>query len=240
MFQILKADYRVEEQKAAHNLLRDRKTQYPRDKSSIYAPWAIYDKPIGSFSSTYRVFLKERGLKSYVESELQDRQGQALGIELGGLGSKLFRGFSDGFFKRTLGVVLLDTRKGMEKEADEVRGHDVIEANVFEQTGFSDIESWLAKYGNGKADFADERMEGAISDFNVSNYFWLFQFRKCFRLLNDGGVLFAQWHSKNRQEAERGLLVLQKQLASSAKIGFDCNAPDLLLHLKKIKDSREN
>ena len=51
------------------------------------------------FDNFYSVIEGEGSLKKYIENILQKKRSQAIGIEFGGLGINLFKGFSPGFFK---------------------------------------------------------------------------------------------------------------------------------------------
>lgn len=74
-------------------------------------PWGYYDSEIEHYGHNFdRTVPNNENSKTsfneYAEKFLKEKQGNAVAIELGGPGSNLFRGFSNGFFIRPWGLRL--------------------------------------------------------------------------------------------------------------------------------------
>jgi len=163
--------------------------------------WGIYDltldplqKEGASYARTFSFLTEPDGLprisfKEYIEDILRGREGQAIGIDFGGVGSRVFRGFSKGFFKRTLGLTLGDGRGEDEKKIDRENGHDVIGGNMFDPIIRKRIKGWL----NGqKVDLIFERMEGGLDCVNHDMRFVREALKQIYFILREGGVAFIQ------------------------------------------------
>lgn len=101
-------------------------------------------------------------MRDYVESVLKERRGCAIGIEFGGVGTRLFSGFSPNFFTQTVGVTLIDHRTERERQCAQADGaprHEVIEGNMLASQTYVELDQVL----NGqKADFIIERLGRGI------------------------------------------------------------------------------
>lgn len=167
--------------------------------------WAIPDSSLAgifdrySFQNTFEEVLppNHRLLKNYIEDALADRRGTAIGVELGGPGSKMFSGFSRGFFERTLGVVLNDRRNPKRKLNDDLSHHFVRVANLLEDNSTGVITNWL---NSRKADVIFERMAGALSygGTPVDPYFVLRRVSDWYQMVSEGGLMFLQIPEKMR------------------------------------------
>jgi hypothetical protein len=62
-------------------------------------------------------------LKEYIQTTVPEG---AVGVDIGGPGSTLFRGFDRGTFSKTVGMTLVDLRDEETKAADAARGHDIL------------------------------------------------------------------------------------------------------------------
>ncbi len=94
-----------------------------------------------------RIGLAEEAFRNYVETTLAAEKGQASAIEFGGVGYNLFGGFSQGFFKKTLGVALIDRpHRYLNYTADKenLKYHTVLEANLADPGAKNKILDWLA------------------------------------------------------------------------------------------------
>jgi hypothetical protein len=166
--------------------------------------WPIYDsnlthsgeKPTTQFSYE-RTFLPliEQGdfqgpsLREYIEKALKSRRGEAIGIDFGGPGSRVFRGSEDGFFKRTLGVTLRDERSEMEGWEDRKSRHDIIDGNMFDPVIRREIRKWLK---GEKADLIFERMKGGLTFVNHDIRFIREVLKQIYSILRKDGVAFLQ------------------------------------------------
>lgn len=100
----------------------------------------IYDSPLetpsgrlmGPYSFTYdfQPFASpEQTFREYIESTVPEH---AVGVEIGGPGRALFRGFTPGTFETTIAMTLADPRTPEQKEEDEALGHSIIEGDFRE------------------------------------------------------------------------------------------------------------
>ena len=115
-----------------------------------------------SFVNSFKDLLPkgETSLRNYIETVLKEKKGSAIGIEFGGVGSRLFRGFTPDFFARSIAISLIDHR-GWEhqlarlKERDGKIHHEVLEGNIFDFATYESLNRWL---GDEKVDLIIERM----------------------------------------------------------------------------------
>lgn len=138
-----------------------------REKSYVEVskkPWPIYNSGLegeDAFDQTFEPVIPEqyRGLQQYVETELAEYSGRAVGVELGGSGSQLFAGFTPGFFKQSFGCTLLDNRSANEKTDDLLRNHQLVVGNAFSSEGRRALRNALH---SEKIHFLIERLEGGL------------------------------------------------------------------------------
>ena len=130
-------------------------------KRTADKPWTVENSPATSYAETFRELIPEgEWLTDYVERKLSSRAGDAVGVELGGLGSELFAGFSPGFFKKTAGVNLSDYRESLTPdptEGDTERNHTVVTGDMLRHPTKQKVEEWL---DGDKIDFLVKRMKG--------------------------------------------------------------------------------
>ncbi|MBI2514686.1 hypothetical protein HYV91_00635 [Candidatus Wolfebacteria bacterium] len=161
--------------------------------------WGIYESGLNRdergdsyaelFSSVVPLDAKLTNLKKYIEIKLKSHKGQAVGIEVGGQGSRLFRDFSPGFFEKTLGVVLVDKRDEDQKSADEKMKHSVLVEDAFSSKGYREVKKWL---GESKVNLICEKMHGASYDIpSDPDYLWL-NLSRWYRLLDNHGIMLIQ------------------------------------------------
>ena len=131
-------------------------------------------------------------LQTYIEEALKDRRGNAVGIEFGGPGSELFAGFSEGFFKKTLGICLVDSRDLMSPDPlprDKARNHEVISGNMFDSATYETLNK---KLHGSRVDVIFERLLGGIDLVPREPHTIGATLQNWYKLLNEGGLLFAQ------------------------------------------------
>ncbi len=163
--------------------------------------WGIYDSALDCpqkegtpYAQSFSSLMEHGGspkvsLKEYIEDLLRGREGQAIGIDFGGLGSRVFRGFDKGFFRQTLGITLGDGRGESEKEIDKENRHDVIGGNMFDPIIRRRIKEWL---DGQKADLIFERMEGGLDCVNHDIRFVREVLKQIYSILREGGVALIQ------------------------------------------------
>ncbi len=197
--------------------------------------WPTYDSSLNegerSFSEYFRDVIpaEYRNIGAYVEDTLAHRRGQAIGIELGGTGSRLFSDFTPGFFSHTLGTVLNDLRDRQQQREDTENHHEVIATDMFTSQGKKSVEKWL---GGKKADFIMQRMWGGLIGF-PENPDILHKFlNRQYRWLGDNGILFNEvpplYYPPNAAKVLNGLDALRERYKDTL---------DLKWHEKKRKDN---
>jgi len=134
-------------------------------------------------------------MRSYIESSLDGKRGKALGIEFGGIGSNLFRGFSKGFFKETFGITLADHRKKWQAKLDEYKNskhkldHNAIEGDILCDDLYNNLEE---KLNGQKVDLIIERMFLGLEFMPAEPYKLSKILEKWYEMLNEGGIMFVQ------------------------------------------------
>jgi hypothetical protein len=150
-----------------------------------------------NFSFFFRNVLPERekDMRSYIESSLKEKQGKAVGVEFGGIGQNLFRGFSNDIFKETFGVTLADHRKKWKIKIDEFenkkRGvnHNVIEGDILSDGLYDSLNE---KLKGRKVDLIIERMFKGIEFMPPEPYKLSQILGKWYEMLNENGIMFVQ------------------------------------------------
>lgn len=160
------------------------------------ASWAVYNTPLQddrrSIRYSFDGFFKgtipgKESLKTYVEGNLEDRAGAAIGIEFGGIGSALFAGFTEGFFARSLGVTLTDTSRGSNIHSP--KGHEMLFGDLRDEATEGNVDQWLQSQ---KADLIVERMLGALKHMPKDPYYIARFISKWYSLLSETGLMFVE------------------------------------------------
>lgn len=160
--------------------------------------WQNYDSPLLeqesrgpiSFDEYFRSVLPSGvSIREYIQRELQDRGGRAIGIEFGGPGTALFSGFSRGFFSRSLGITLEDLRSEADTKYDKVNHHTVQAGDLEEPKTQEEVRTWL----NGeKADLIIERMMGPLFHVPKDPYYMAKYLSEWYKMLSENGVMFIE------------------------------------------------
>lgn len=152
------------------------------------------DDFLGSFEQTFSKVLPsgENNFRGYIEKNIisLNRKGEALGLELGGQGSKVFGGFSEGLFKKSVGIALVDHRHILDKRDDTRRHHTVITENILSPNLDTVISEWSEGEG---VDVIFERMMGGLEINPVQDPFIASQaFQKWYSWAREGSMMFLQ------------------------------------------------
>ena len=176
-------------------------------------------------------------LSRHIEQLLQEKRGNAVGIEFGGTGSKLFKGFEPQFFKKSLGVTLCDHQRNFGSYQG-ARSHVVLEGDILAPQTYTALENWL---GEDKADLIIERMGKGLEFIPREPYTVSKILQRWYGLLGDGGVMFVQVpKSMNHllHRWKRGIPEEQKEnleIQYSLEGGEDCDGPSSILFIQKLK-----
>lgn len=162
--------------------------------------WEVQDSPllpirlgaegIRSFHETFKSVVPDgKTLKTDIEDVLRDRKGQVVGVEIGGLGSKVFNGFAKDFFAETFAFVLFDSRSTLQKTSEVGSRHRVIAGNVASDK----IRQQIERLGEAKKiDLIVERMMGGLFEVPQDLLFLNEQFSLWYRMLSEGGLMYLQ------------------------------------------------
>jgi hypothetical protein len=143
-----------------------------------------------SFEETFHSLLpKEEGLRSYIEDSLKERAGEAVGIEFGGPGVNLFQGFTPGFFKKSIGVTLVDHYRSSAETERSYGTHKILEGDIRSPETYEKIADELQ---GAKANLIIERLLGGWDYIENDLVLYGEILSKWYDLLADNGLLFAQ------------------------------------------------
>ncbi|TSC87171.1 MAG: hypothetical protein G01um10148_276 [Parcubacteria group bacterium Gr01-1014_8] len=169
---------------------------------TIHDDWAYIDSPlelppahIGSFDETFKRVLPvetlphERNLRRYIERTFEHKKGGVIGIEFGGPASRLFAGFTPGFFKKSLGVSIRDYRKEEVRQSDAKRHHAVITGNMLWEETEERVDEWL---GGEKVDVGFQRLLDGFEFIPIEPYTLGAWIQRRYRQLSDVGLLVLQ------------------------------------------------
>lgn len=146
--------------------------------------------PGASFEVSFeRVLPRRVRLREYIEQRLAPWAGHALGIEFGGCGSRLFRGFSEGFFERSIGVSLEDPRcSDLVRAEDADRGHQVLLADIMHDETYAQLASVMA---SARAHLIVERLARGMECIPEEPHTAMNVFQRWYGMLAPGGLIFA-------------------------------------------------
>jgi len=159
-----------------------------------------------TFKESFQEILPEgeKSLRHYVEDVLKDKKGQAVGVEFGGIGVKLFDGFTKNFFKKSVGVSLIDhsdifgvqgtyikTKDGFINlyKKHKKSNHEILEGDIFSQDTYHSLDKML----NGdKVDFIIERMAAGLEFIPEEPYTVSKILQTWYKLLSKNGIMLVE------------------------------------------------
>lgn len=182
--------------------------------------WTIYDSSLANFGGTFDISLPKNLERSffilevfeeYIERILLDEKKRDLtAVEFGGPGSKLFSGFTPGFFKKTVGVCLKDIRSESKKENDKKINHSIIIGDILEVENTYLLEKVRKRLGVKKTDLIISRMAGALDFINKNGAILDRIIRNLFDLLNENGLMFVQFSYLSSLEGTNTQTLIEK------------------------------
>ena len=143
------------------------------------------------------------------------------------MGINLFKGFSDGFFKQTIGVSLSDyrTESGQLKEgsAEKIypdgRQHNIIIGNLFDREVYQKINEII---DGKKVDFIIERMIAGLGNVPKNFLTTVTILQKWYSMLSEGGMLLVELPGFAISVVEEWVKVLQSEKYERALyVSFD-------------------
>ncbi len=193
-------------------------TDFPMDK-------------LTSFFATFQKVIDAPTLKEYIESKLENKKGEAVGIEFGGLGIRLFRGFSDGFFKKTMAVSLSNlkekTSQNTKKDYFHNKGtHHLFIGNIFDK----DIYKKIKKEASG-VDLIIEKMIAGWDNIPKNPMILSAVLQMWWDMLNVNGIILAETPIAMAPLIKEWEKYLQNNYPDDIDIAFD-NIGDVLRIIK--------
>ena len=201
-----KEQYQLAQARAAKQTAETRQNEVGVIKKEPKATsWGVTDSPLlggdltHSFDSWFKGTIPHQegkprpNIKQYIEETLASNTNR-VAIELGGVGGVLFSGFTPGYFDRTLGISLTDSRKIKQSDdqitsADSAINHTFMPGDLNDPDIFQKIDTWL----DGRpADLIMERMYGGISKLTQDPFAMGKWASFCYDRLAPNGLLFAQ------------------------------------------------
>ncbi|MBI3305677.1 hypothetical protein HYZ82_00915 [Candidatus Nomurabacteria bacterium] len=220
----------------------------------VEGAWLTYDAPISgvsekfdtSFGSTFFVCLPKEYKKYTKENEEDDKKFKeyiektllkgGTAVEFGGPGSKLFRGFSDNFFRKTVGVCLNDIRDTDTEKKDKINNHSVLTGNILDVQNNKLLEKVTKTLDTNKVDLIISRMMGPLDFINKNLAILDRIIRNWYNLLNVNGLMFIQFNL--HQDLRIQDLIEKWSTAIKAKFPeIDIQVGNNVLRLHKKKDS---
>lgn len=144
----------------------------------------------GSFNySFYKVLPRGvNNIREYIEHILEDKKSKAIGVEFGGPGDRLFKGFTPELFKKSVGVTLVDWH-GDDRKPDPGSKHKVVEGDILTSHTYEELEKILE---GDKVDLIMSRLAAGLEYIPIEPYAVSKILQVWYKLLNDGGVMFVQ------------------------------------------------
>ena len=194
---------------------------------------SLTDKPL---YETFKSLLPpgEKSLRNYIESTLEDKRGDAVGIEFGGIGVKAFSQFSQGFFRQSIGVTLADHRESNDPDTTtQSETHKIIEGNFFDRETYQTLNKILE---GGRASLILERIGGGVDFVPQEPYLAAHTLQQWYELLDEGGLMLI--------EIPRKLNVLMPWWYEEVKkhkdtIDFDIATAGSVFRLRKLTNAPE-
>jgi len=136
---------------------------------------------------------------NYILQTLPVGKREMTAVELGGPGGRLFKGFPEGVFRRTLGVCLNDIRTPAQRKAEyEYDNHLVAEANILDIETDTLETKIKEELGEGRTDLIISRMMGPLGHIEKDSAILDRVIRKWYKILKPGGLMFIQFiYNKN-------------------------------------------
>ena len=197
----------------------------------------------------------EKSLKHYIEQTLKDKKGKAVGVEFGGIGVKFFNGFSKGFFKKTVGVSLVDhrdifgiqgtyvkTEKGFKNlyEINKTPNHEVLEGDIFSPECYKSLEE---KLKGDKINLIIERMASGLEFVPEDPYMVSRVLQIWYKLLDEEGLMLVQVPIIFDELLKKWAYLFAKEYKSVFEFNYDATDSKILgasvFSLHKLKGAPE-
>jgi hypothetical protein len=163
-----------------------------------FTPWGIENSALDGDCTSFGAWFESTlppgtGIRTYIEETLEPLTTR-IGVELGGEGSELFAGFTEGFFDETTGVTLVDGRASSQfydtvLSDDAERNHDVLEGNALLGSTKQKVDEWL---DGRQLSVVFERMYAGVVCLPQDPYILAENANHWYERLAEGGLMFMQ------------------------------------------------
>ncbi|OGI71637.1 hypothetical protein A3B84_00070 [Candidatus Nomurabacteria bacterium RIFCSPHIGHO2_02_FULL_35_13] len=205
--------------------------------------WGVYDSNLLEFGSTFYASLPteyefkswKEGLRLYIENTLSlERKEKLTAVEFGGPGSRFFSGFSNDFFRKTIGVCLADIRNENLKVEDSKSNHYVITGDILDVHNDEIFKEIRAKLDVNKIDLIISRMVGGLNQFEGSKTALDNAVRLWYGLLNENGIMFIQYNYNSINDKEDNIVAecIEKIKSKYPQIDIQLGKGSIRLHKK--------
>ena len=175
--------------------------------------------------SFWQVLPERTNLKDYIEGTLQERKGEVILVEFGGIAVELSSGFSPGFLKKSIGVVLVDHREPEQKGhsfREETGQHKILEGDILSPKFYSGIlERELRKE---KVDLIIERMIGGLRFIPDDPYILTKILKIWYKLLRERGIMFVQVNSTLRNLLTKWSKLIKSEYKDKIELEINFNS----------------
>ena len=200
------------------------------------------DEPITFFDSFKNILPEgEHNLRAYIEKVLETKKSNAVGVEFGGTGLRLFDSFTSGFFKKSAGVTLVNYKK-LEDSNNQSSSHVVVEGSILSSDLYPKLNKEL---NNDKVDLIIERMGAGFrlvpeEPRMLSNIFSVW-----YQMLSENGLMLIQTPVAFNNLLEKWVPMIQEKFAGVLEIQYnssdleDGTAPGSVLRIRKLPGAPE-
>jgi hypothetical protein len=175
----------------SHNFSELTKLNLQREEQG----WDIYDSGLVTgehplehdFAQLYPN--RYKNIREYLEQRFVNKKGKVTGLEIGGLGSRIFSDFKNNFLARSVGLTLTDSRDERQRKEDSRRNHNVLKGDAFLPETYKVLAE---KYLPNGADIIFERMENGLLGMTENPTVFFELVKQWYKILSENGVMFVQ------------------------------------------------
>lgn len=166
-----------------------------KEKRTVEKQWIVYDSGFENMSVNFNTVLPKdyNSAGAYLRSELGKKQGNAIALEVGGPGSRLFRDINklgkSKLLKKSIGITLLDKRSGFGRMEDFANNHEIVEGDLADKGAIEKIRESLE---GEKADLIIERMEAGTQHLPKDLRMLGEVLKEYYSLVAENGIMFLE------------------------------------------------
>lgn len=196
--------------------------------------WGVYDSDLDNFEISFgRLLPRGEKLKSFIETYLAGKRGRALGLELGGTGSRLFESFDQNFFAESRGVALGDSRTKQRKELDAKVHHGVIPGDLTSKYIKIEVDEWR----DGRMlDLLIKRVVGGSIHIPHDPGFLLHETRDWYRRMGEHSLMFLETKGVHPYDLRKWRDVVNARSVNKIKVVYNGGCQLLIIKEKGAVD----